>query len=122
MKSMKIMVKLGQMMNLDGSKTFFVNKDNQVDEKKSKKKKYGFGSEKPEKRKNKESHRDLFSRDLDEECFHESKECKRSIKKNNFEDLDDEVFLLEEYESEEEGGGRPVEEKKGFRNWANRIL
>lgn len=85
-------------------KNFVVNKDNQLDEKKSKKKNYGFGSEKHEKRKNKDSYRDLYSRDLDEECFHENEEGKRSIKKNDVEDLGDEEFLLEEYESEEEGG------------------
>ena len=58
----------------DWIKNFVVNKDNQEDDRKSKKKQYGFGSEKPEKRKNKDSHRDLFSRDLDEECFPENKE------------------------------------------------
>ena len=45
--------------------------------------------------------------------------------------LPDEIYDAQRYggaiegvsvESEEEGGGRPVEEKKGFRNWANRIL
>ncbi|XVE88898.1 hypothetical protein DITRI_Ditri19aG0105800 [Diplodiscus trichospermus] len=87
----------------DWIKNFVVNKDNQVDEKKIKKKKYGFGSEKPQKRRNKDSHRDLFSRDLDEERFHEKKECKSSTKKNDVEDMGDEDFLLEEYESEEEG-------------------
>ena len=85
----------------DWIKNFVVNKDNQVDDKTSKKKKCGFGSEKSKKeRKNKDIHRDLFSRDLDEECFHENKDCKRSIKKNAVEDLGDEEFLLEEYESE----------------------
>lgn len=45
--------------------------------------------------------------------------------------LPDEIYDAQRYdgaiegvsvESEEEGGERPVEEKKGFRNWANRIL
>ncbi|XWS20301.1 hypothetical protein CRYUN_Cryun31cG0088700 [Craigia yunnanensis] len=73
------MVKLVQMKP-DWIKKFVVNIDNQVDDKMSKKKKY------------------------DEECFHENKDCKRSIKKNGVEDLGDEEFLLEEYEGEEEGG------------------
>ena len=54
----------------------------------------------PKKERIKDCHRDLFSCDLDEECFHENKDCKRSIKKNGVEDLGDEEFLLEEYESE----------------------
>ncbi|MBA0663788.1 hypothetical protein Goklo_003877, partial [Gossypium klotzschianum] len=88
----------------DWIKNFVVNKDNQVDEKKSKKNKHGFASEKYKKRMNKDSHRDLFSRNIDEESFPENKECKRSVKKNDVVDLDDNEFLLEEYESEEEGG------------------
>ncbi|OMO66742.1 Helicase-like, DEXD box c2 type [Corchorus olitorius] len=87
----------------DWIKNFVVNKDHQVDDKKSKKKKYGFGSVKSEKRKNKDSYKDLFSRDADEECLNQKRECKRSIKKDDAEDLGDEEFLLEEYESEEEG-------------------
>ncbi|KAH1048040.1 hypothetical protein J1N35_038824 [Gossypium stocksii] len=88
----------------DWIKNFVVNKDNQVDEKKSKKNKHGFASEKYKKRMNKDSHRDLFSRNIDEESFPENKERKRSVKKNDVVDLDDNEFLLEEYESEEEGG------------------
>ncbi|TYJ14007.1 hypothetical protein E1A91_A10G089100v1 [Gossypium mustelinum] len=88
----------------DWIKNFVVNKDNQVDEKKSEKNKHGFASEKYKKRMNKDSHRDLFSRNIDEESFPENKECKRSVKKNDVVDLDDNEFLLEEYESEEEGG------------------
>ncbi|XVF74583.1 hypothetical protein PTKIN_Ptkin13bG0121400 [Pterospermum kingtungense] len=94
----------------DWVKNFVVSKDNQLDEKKSKKKKYGFGLEKLEKRKNKDSY--LFSRDLDDEGFRENKECKRSIKKNDVEDLGDEEFLLEEYESEEEGGVGSLNSKR----------
>ncbi|KAK8608456.1 hypothetical protein V6N13_023879 [Hibiscus sabdariffa] len=98
----------------DWLKNFVVNKDNQVDGKKSKKKKNSFASAKPGKMMNKDSHRDLFSRDLDEECLPENGDGKRSVKKIDVGDLDDEQFLLEEYESEEEGGtGSSNSKRKG---------
>ncbi|GMI78028.1 hypothetical protein like AT1G79890 [Hibiscus trionum] len=98
----------------DWLKNFVVNKDNQVDEKKSKKKKNSFALAKPGKIMNKDSHRDLFSRDLDEECFPENEDGKRSVKKIDVGDLDDEEFLLEEYQSEEEGGtGSSNSKRKG---------
>ncbi|XP_039066681.1 ATP-dependent DNA helicase DDX11-like isoform X1 [Hibiscus syriacus] len=80
----------------DWLKNFAVDKDNQLDEKKSKKKKNSFALAKPGKVMNKDSHRDLFSRDFED--------GKRSVKKIDAGDLVDEEFLLEEYESEEEGG------------------
>ncbi|XP_021298743.1 ATP-dependent DNA helicase DDX11 isoform X2 [Herrania umbratica] len=74
-----------------------------MDDKKRKKKKYGFASAKLAKRNNKDSSKDLFSCDPGEECFNKKKECKKSVKKTDAEELGDEEFLLEEYESEEEG-------------------
>ncbi|EOY26785.1 RAD3-like DNA-binding helicase protein isoform 1 [Theobroma cacao] len=87
----------------DWIKNFVVNKDNQMDDKKSKKKKYGFASAKPAKRNNKDSSKDLFSCDPGEACFNKKKECKKTVKKNDADELGGEEFLLEEYESEEEG-------------------
>jgi len=96
----------------DWVKNFVVNTDNQSDDKKSKKKKYGFGSEKSEKGKIKDSYKDLFTREADEECFNQKNECKRSVKKDDVEELGDEEFLLEEYDSEEEGGAGSLNSKR----------
>jgi len=98
----------------DWLRNFVPNKDNLTQEKKINKK-FGFGG--CDRRKNrKESCKDLFSRDLEEEedCNKRS-ENKSSRKKNDGVELSDDEFLLDEYESEEEGalGGGKSKRKAG---------
>jgi chromosome transmission fidelity protein 1 len=98
----------------DWLRNFVPNKDNLTQEKKINKK-FGFGG--CDRRRNrKESCKDLFSRDLEEEedCNKRS-ENKSSRKKNDGVELSDDEFLLDEYESEEEGalGGGKSKRKAG---------
>ncbi|KAG6788944.1 hypothetical protein POTOM_005022 [Populus tomentosa] len=96
----------------DWLRNFVPNKDNLTQEKKINKK---FGFRGCDRRRNrKESCKDLFSRDLEEDC-NKRGENKSSRKKNDGVELSDDEFLLDEYESEEEGalGGGKSKRKAG---------
>ncbi|XP_059455898.1 uncharacterized protein LOC132186105 isoform X2 [Corylus avellana] len=93
----------------DWMRDFVVNKDNHVQEKKNKMKKFG----KPDKRRNQESCRDLFSRVEGDGDLVTKKEREISQKNNDAVELSDEEFLLEDYESEEEGAGGKSKRKAG---------
>jgi chromosome transmission fidelity protein 1 len=97
----------------DWLRNFVPNKDNLTQEKKINKK-FGFGG--CDRRRNrKESCKDLFSRDYEEEDCNKRGENKCSRKKNDGVELSDDEFLLDEYESEEEGalGGGKSKRKAG---------
>ena len=97
----------------DWMKGFVVNKDGQGQEKKNKTKKYGVGFGKPDKRGNQESCRDLFSQRMEGEDLVTKKEGENLQKKNDAVELSDEEFLLEDYESDEEGSGGKSKRKAG---------
>lgn len=99
----------------DWMRDFVMNKGSQVEEKKEKTKKFGCGSKKIYGRKNSENTRDFRSRYLDESSQVE-KEGNRTLKKNDALELDDEEFLLEEYESEEEALKSEKPKRKGGLN------
>ncbi|KAL6334921.1 hypothetical protein AAG906_023726 [Vitis piasezkii] len=85
----------------DWMKNFVANKDPAVEDKM--KKKLRFGKEKPDKGRNQGSCRNLLSPNLIEEGIHEKKDSENMGQINGVE-LNDEEFLVEEYESEEEEG------------------
>lgn len=85
----------------DWMKNFVANKDPAVEDKT--KKKLRFGKEKPDKGRNQGSCRNLLSPNLVEEGIHEKKDSENLGEINGVE-LNDEEFLVEEYESEEEEG------------------
>ncbi|KAF9690009.1 hypothetical protein SADUNF_Sadunf01G0151400 [Salix dunnii] len=97
----------------DWLRNFVPIKDNLTQEKKINKK-LGF-AECDRRRNRKESCKDLFSRDLEEEDCNKRGENKSLRKKNDGVELSDDEFLLEEYESEEEGalGGGKSKRKAG---------
>ncbi|KAI9160655.1 hypothetical protein LWI28_010360 [Acer negundo] len=86
----------------DWMRNFVANKDCQPNDNKIKKKKNGYGLRKSDKRRNQESCRDVFSRSMEKDDFCTKKECENLRKANDGSELNDEEFLLEEYESEEE--------------------
>ncbi|CAK7356690.1 unnamed protein product [Dovyalis caffra] len=97
----------------DWLRNFVPNKDNLSQEKKIKKK-FGFGGS-DRRRNRKESCEELFSRDLEEEDGNRSK-SKSLQKKNDGVELNEDEFLLDEYESEEEGalgGGKSKRKASG---------
>ncbi|GKV27023.1 hypothetical protein SLEP1_g36231 [Rubroshorea leprosula] len=103
---------IGSQDEPDWMRDFVASTVTRVEEKKCKKKKFGRGLGKLDRRKNCESYWDLQSCDP-EESSQVEKECKRSGKKNDAVELDDEEFLMEEYESEEEGLCSPKLKRKG---------
>ncbi|KAI9159892.1 hypothetical protein LWI28_002977 [Acer negundo] len=86
----------------DWMRNFVANEDCQPNDNKIKKKKNGYGLRKSDKRRNQESCRDVFSRSMEKDDFCTKKECENLRKANDGSELNDEEFLLEEYESEEE--------------------
>lgn len=104
---------LGSEDEPDWMRDFVMNKDNKVEEKKIKMKKFGVGFGKPDKRSNQGSCKDLFSLGSKEEDFVTKKERENLQKKNDAVQLSDEEFLLEDYESEEEGAGGTSKRKAG---------
>lgn len=104
---------LGSEDEPDWMRDFVMNKDNQVEEKKIKMKKSGVGFGKPDKRRNQGSCKDLFTSGSREEDFGLKKEQVNLQKKNDAVQLSDEEFLLEDYESEEEGAGGTSKRKAG---------
>uniref|UniRef100_A0A2N9EY99 Helicase ATP-binding domain-containing protein n=1 Tax=Fagus sylvatica TaxID=28930 RepID=A0A2N9EY99_FAGSY len=97
----------------DWIRDFVANKDNQGQEKKIKMKKFGVGFGKPDKRRDRESCKDLFLRGMEGEDLVTKKEGENSQKKKDAVELNDEEFLLEDYESEEEGPGGKSKRKSG---------
>lgn len=93
----------------DWMRDFVVNRDNHVQEKKIKMPKFG----KPGKRRNQESCRDLFSRVVGDEDLVTKKEGENLQKNNDAVELSDDEFLLEDYESEEEGADGKSKRKAG---------
>ncbi|XP_041015216.1 ATP-dependent DNA helicase DDX11 [Juglans microcarpa x Juglans regia] len=104
---------LGSEDEPDWMRDFVMNKDNKVELKKIKMKKFGVGFGKPDKRSNQGSCKDLFSLGSKEEDFVTKKERENMQKKNDAVQLTDEEFLLEDYESEEEGAGGTSKRKAG---------
>ncbi|KAK0595407.1 hypothetical protein LWI29_006303 [Acer saccharum] len=101
----------------DWMRNFVANKDCQPNDNKIKKKKNGYGLRKSDKRRNQESCRDLFSRGMEKDDFCTKKECENLRKANDGSELNDEEFLLEEYESEEEeaiGNGKSKRKAGGL--------
>lgn len=99
----------------DWLRNFVANKDCQVQDKKIKKKKSGFGLRTIGERKNQEIPRDRFSHSKEKDECCTKKKYENLQKKNDLPELDDDEFLLEEYESEEEGviGGGKSKRKAG---------
>ncbi|CAL2245522.1 unnamed protein product [Prunus armeniaca] len=87
----------------DWMRNAVINKDKQSEEMKTKmKEKFGIGFRRVDKRRNHENCRDLFSRGVEEEpCT--KKEGNNLQMSNDAVELSDEDFLVEDYESEEEG-------------------
>ncbi|KAK1575989.1 hypothetical protein Q3G72_009915 [Acer saccharum] len=101
----------------DWMRNFVANKDCQPNDNKIKKKKNGYGLRKSDKRRNQESCRDLFSGGMEKDDFCTKKECENLRKANDGSELNDEEFLLEEYESEEEeaiGNGKSKRKAGGL--------
>ncbi|KAK9282444.1 hypothetical protein L1049_005362 [Liquidambar formosana] len=106
---------LGSDDEPDWMRNFVVDQDNQGQEKKMQNKKIGFRSEKPGKRRNQEICKDLISPSSKEDDFCK-KEYENSEKKSNSLEMDDDRFLVEEYESEDEagiGGGKSKRKPSG---------
>jgi chromosome transmission fidelity protein 1 len=93
----------------DWMREFVVKKDNHVEEKNIKMKKFGKG----DKRRNQESCRDLFSRVEGDRDLDTKKERNFLQKNNDAVELTDEEFLLEDYKSEEEGACGKSKRKAG---------
>ncbi|KAL6285742.1 hypothetical protein ACE6H2_010132 [Prunus campanulata] len=97
----------------DWMRNAVINKYKQGEEMKTKKKeKFGVGFRRVDKRRNHENCRDLFSRSVEEEpCT--KKEGNNLQMSNDAVELSDEDFLVEDYESEEEGnlGGGKLKRK-----------
>ncbi|XP_031252752.1 ATP-dependent DNA helicase DDX11 [Pistacia vera] len=90
----------------DWMKNFTVNQDIQAEEKKISSR-FKF-----DRRRNKENYTDLLSRDVKKDGFSLKKEFENLQKANDGSELNDEEFLLEEYESEEEGAFGSVKLKR----------
>ncbi|KAL5756122.1 hypothetical protein ACOSQ2_020868 [Xanthoceras sorbifolium] len=86
----------------DWMRNFVASTDCQPNDNKIKKKKNGYGLRKLDKRINKENYRDLFSHGMEKDDFGTNKEWGNLQKANDGSELNDEEFLLKEYESEEE--------------------
>lgn len=99
----------------DWMRNFVVNKNYEVEEKKVKKKNNGFGFKKHDKRNNQESYKDLLSNRMEKDDLYVKNEFE-NLNENDALELNDEEFLLEEYESEEEGtfgGGKSKRKANG---------
>lgn len=83
----------------DWMKNFVANKDPGVEDKMKKKQMLGKG--KPDKGRNQGGCRNLLSPNLVDEGIHEKKDSE-NLRENNGVELNNEEFLVEEYESEEE--------------------
>ena len=96
----------------DWMKNFVANKDATVEDKMNKKPMFGKG--KPDKGRNQGSCRNLLSPNFVEEGIHEKKDSE-NLRENNGVELNDEEFLMEEYESgeEEDAGARKSKRKAG---------
>ncbi|KAM2016374.1 hypothetical protein ACFX16_046794 [Malus domestica] len=100
----------------DWMRNVVINKDKQSEERKSnKKEKFGVGFRRANKRGSRGNCRDLFSQSVEEEPS-AKKEEKDLLMSNDAVELSDEEFLVEDYESEEEGdpgGGKSKRKLSG---------
>ncbi|KAH7866903.1 hypothetical protein Vadar_026488 [Vaccinium darrowii] len=85
-------------------KNFVANKETQIEEKEDMKKKLGHRTVKINKKRNEKPFGELFNQRGVNDGIFEEKDKKDGKGKSNGEELNDEEFLVEEYESEEEGG------------------
>lgn len=85
-------------------KNFVANKETQIEEKEDMTKKLGHSTVKINKKRNEKPFGELFNQRGVNEGIFEEKDKKDGKGKSNGEELNDEEFLVEEYESEEEGG------------------
>ncbi|KAK2971189.1 hypothetical protein RJ640_008613 [Escallonia rubra] len=98
--------RLGSDDEPDWLRNFVVSKDSEGPEKKiAEKKKFGFRSKKRDKTINEGNFKDLVNRSGEEEDPYKNVEKNLKVKCND-EELEDKEFLVEEYESEEEGSGQ----------------
>lgn len=84
----------------DWMRKFVVSQDNHNQEKKSKKKEFGVGLGRQRKEDSKDNHQNLFSQ-KDEDHF-VTKEQKYMQTPNDSQEMDDQEFLVEDYESDNE--------------------